>query len=55
MDQSGDGKKPLKESGGEGDKRWVCKMEVWHVRGKKMIRRHDGKPFRFPIKGKKKG
>ena len=32
--------------------RWITKWEVRHWRSKKMMRRKDGKPFRFrvPIK-----
>jgi|GEM_PF-5154655 len=44
----GDGK-------GSGDGRWICKQEVKHWRSGKMMRRKDGKPFRFMIKNKKKG
>lgn len=29
--------------------RWIVSEEVWHVRAKRYIRRHDGLPFRFPI------
>ena len=34
------------------DEVWITKMEVWHVRAKRFIRRRDGKPFRFKLKRK---
>ena len=30
-------------------KRWITVMEIKHWRSGKMIRRRDGKPFRFPL------
>ena len=32
----------------DGDDDWVTAWTVWHVGAKKCIVRHDGKPFRFP-------
>lgn len=34
---------------------WTTKQEVWHVRAQRMIRRKDGKPFRFPNRRKRNG
>lgn len=51
MENSGNGKLPPKNNGG--GERWVCAQEVWHARGKRFIKRKDGKPFRFPIKPRK--
>ena len=31
------------------DPKWITKMEVKHWRSGKMIRRKDGKPFKFRI------
>ena len=41
--------KPARKRSARSGKRWISKMEVWHRRAGRMIRRRDGKPFRFPI------
>lgn len=39
-----------KKSPRSGGARWITKLEVWHVRAKRYIRRHDGKPFKFRVR-----